>query len=81
MAAASGIEAWYMDSSEEDQRAPHKMEPNVPVSKEILSSLGVIHWKLCGGDAAEVLCTFLITIFYYFLCGRALKCMDIWSFS
>ncbi len=66
MAVASGIEAWYMDSSEEDQRAPHKMEPNVPVSKEILSSLGVLQWKLCGGDAAEVCRAFLTLIANFF---------------
>ncbi|KAK7904606.1 hypothetical protein WMY93_017213 [Mugilogobius chulae] len=41
-----GIEAWYMDSSEDDQRKPHKLEPNKPVSLEDLQKLGVFHWKL-----------------------------------
>jgi len=40
------IEAWYMDSSDEDQRAPHKLSPNQPVSLEQLKQLGVSHWKL-----------------------------------
>nr|XP_057946360.1 acireductone dioxygenase isoform X1 [Doryrhamphus excisus] len=41
-----GIEAWYMDTSDEDQRQPHKLKPNQPVSLETLKNLGVIHWKL-----------------------------------
>ncbi|CAG5866177.1 unnamed protein product [Menidia menidia] len=41
-----GIEAWYMDSSEEDQRKPHKLSPPRPVSPEQLQALGVFHWKL-----------------------------------
>lgn len=40
------IEAWYMDSSDEDQRKQHKLNPNRPVSMEDLKKLGVFHWKL-----------------------------------
>ncbi|XP_008293477.1 acireductone dioxygenase [Stegastes partitus] len=40
------IEAWYMDTSDEDQRKPHRLEPNQPVSMEDLSRLGVFYWKL-----------------------------------
>ncbi|XP_075996523.1 acireductone dioxygenase [Genypterus blacodes] len=41
-----GLEAWYMDSSDEDQRSPHRMSPNQPVSLEDMKKLGVFHWKL-----------------------------------
>lgn len=41
-----GIEAWYIDASDEDQRKPHRLEPNQPVSLEELKRLGVFHWKL-----------------------------------
>ncbi|KAF1375183.1 hypothetical protein PFLUV_G00236860 [Perca fluviatilis] len=40
------LEAWYMDSSEEDQRKPHRLYPNRPVSLDDLRKLGVFHWKL-----------------------------------
>ncbi|XP_073192204.1 acireductone dioxygenase isoform X2 [Lepidochelys kempii] len=40
------VEAWYMDESGEDQRAPHRQEPHRPVSLEQLRRLGVFHWKL-----------------------------------
>ncbi|KAJ6665922.1 hypothetical protein lerEdw1_001394 [Lerista edwardsae] len=41
------VEAWYMDeATEEDQRKPHRREPNQPVSLELLSQLGVFYWKL-----------------------------------
>ncbi|XP_020638261.1 acireductone dioxygenase isoform X2 [Pogona vitticeps] len=40
------VEAWYMDESPEDQRKPHRLEPNRPVSLERLSQLGVFYWKL-----------------------------------
>ncbi|KAM8834150.1 acireductone dioxygenase [Synchiropus picturatus] len=40
------IEAWYMDGSDEDQRKPHKLDPNQPVSLAVLEKLGVFHWKL-----------------------------------
>ncbi|XP_030211969.1 acireductone dioxygenase [Gadus morhua] len=40
------LEAWYMDSSDEDQRLPHKLSPNQPVSLDELKKIGVLHWKL-----------------------------------
>ncbi|XP_042356319.1 1,2-dihydroxy-3-keto-5-methylthiopentene dioxygenase [Plectropomus leopardus] len=41
-----GLEAWYMDDSDEDQRKPHRRNPNEPVSMEELKEIGVYHWKL-----------------------------------
>lgn len=41
-----GLEAWYMDGSEEDQRRPHRLEPHQPVSLEQLKELGVFYWQL-----------------------------------
>lgn len=41
-----GLEAWYMDGSEEDQRRPHRLEPHQPVSLEQLKELGVLYWQL-----------------------------------
>lgn len=41
-----GAEAWYMDSSDEDQRKPHRLNPNRPVSLDELKALGVHYWKL-----------------------------------
>lgn len=43
-----GIEAWYLDSSDEDQRKPHRMNPNQPVALEELKKLGVFYWKVTG---------------------------------
>ncbi|XP_038148629.1 1,2-dihydroxy-3-keto-5-methylthiopentene dioxygenase [Cyprinodon tularosa] len=40
------IEAWYMDCSDEDQRKPHRLNPNQPVSLDELKKLGVFCWKL-----------------------------------
>uniref|UniRef100_A0A673CS47 Acireductone dioxygenase n=1 Tax=Sphaeramia orbicularis TaxID=375764 RepID=A0A673CS47_9TELE len=40
------LEAWYMDSSDEDQRKPHKLNPNQPVTLDELKTLGVYYWKL-----------------------------------
>lgn len=40
------IEAWYMDDTDNDQRAPHKLEPNQPVNPEKLAELGVLCWHL-----------------------------------
>eukprot|EP01026_Neomeris_dumetosa_P065585 TRINITY_DN6299_c1_g1_i1.p1 TRINITY_DN6299_c1_g1~~TRINITY_DN6299_c1_g1_i1.p1 ORF type:complete len:200 (+),score=22.24 TRINITY_DN6299_c1_g1_i1:68-667(+) len=40
------LEAWYMDSSDEDQRLPHRQEPNKPCSVKELRQLGVLSWKL-----------------------------------
>ncbi|KAJ9512572.1 hypothetical protein QJQ45_018929 [Haematococcus lacustris] len=35
-----------MDDSDEDQRKPHKLDPNQPVSLSQLAQLGVLYWKL-----------------------------------
>ncbi|KAJ7988919.1 hypothetical protein DPEC_G00314180 [Dallia pectoralis] len=40
------IEAWYMDESEDDQRKPHKRDPNEHVSLEKLEKHGVFYSKL-----------------------------------
>ena len=37
------IEAWYMDDSEDDQRAPHRQEPNKPCHQEKLVAT-VLHF-------------------------------------
>ncbi|XP_056332906.1 acireductone dioxygenase [Danio aesculapii] len=43
----SVFEAWYMDEeSGEDQRLPHRLSPNQPVSVQQLEHIGVFHWKL-----------------------------------
>ncbi|CAI5475715.1 unnamed protein product [Closterium sp. Yama58-4] len=39
-------EAWYMDDSSDDQRLPHRLDPNQPCSLETLSELGILYWKL-----------------------------------
>ncbi|KAK1271659.1 1,2-dihydroxy-3-keto-5-methylthiopentene dioxygenase 2 [Acorus gramineus] len=44
------IEAWYMDDSDEDQRLPHHLEPKQFVSLKGLEELGVLSWRLNGGD-------------------------------
>ncbi|XP_046893061.1 1,2-dihydroxy-3-keto-5-methylthiopentene dioxygenase isoform X1 [Hypomesus transpacificus] len=40
------LDAWYIDDSDEDQRMPHKLNPNQPVSLEDLQKLGIFHFKL-----------------------------------
>ncbi|XP_069829157.1 acireductone dioxygenase isoform X2 [Dendropsophus ebraccatus] len=40
------VQAWFMDDSEEDQRKPHQLQPNQPVSLEELRLLGVHYYKL-----------------------------------
>ncbi|XP_074547421.1 acireductone dioxygenase [Halichoeres trimaculatus] len=40
------IEAWYMDSSEEDPKKPHRLDPNQAVSLDVLKELGVFSWTL-----------------------------------
>ncbi|KAL6747254.1 aci-reductone dioxygenase [Haematococcus lacustris] len=44
--ATASVNAWYMDDSDEDQRKPHKLDPNQPVSLSQLAQLGVLYWKL-----------------------------------
>jgi 1,2-dihydroxy-3-keto-5-methylthiopentene dioxygenase len=40
------LEAWYMDDSSEDQRLPHRLNPNASVSAKTLADLGVTQWVL-----------------------------------
>ncbi|CAH3154953.1 unnamed protein product [Porites lobata] len=40
------VKAWFMDSSDEDQRLPHQLDPPQPVSLEDLENCGVLYWKL-----------------------------------
>lgn len=40
------LEAWYMDDSNEDQRAAHRQTPNKPCTLEELRKLGVLAWHL-----------------------------------
>ena len=40
------VSAWYMDDSNEDQRKPHKKDPNEVVSVEQLKSIGVLYWSI-----------------------------------
>ncbi|XP_016111955.1 acireductone dioxygenase [Sinocyclocheilus grahami] len=42
----SGIEAWYEDESSEDQKLPHRLKPNQPVTLRQLEQIGVDYWKL-----------------------------------
>ena len=39
------LEAWYMDDdTTTDQREEHRLQPNQPVSLEVLQKLGVLYW-------------------------------------
>mmetsp|Transcript_21577 Transcript_21577/g.50796 ORF Transcript_21577/g.50796 Transcript_21577/m.50796 type:complete len:196 (+) Transcript_21577:43-630(+) len=40
------VRAWKMDSSDADQRLPHKLEPCEYVSMDELAKLGVLYWKI-----------------------------------
>eukprot|EP00877_Chromochloris_zofingiensis_P003123 jgi/Chrzof1/12811/Cz07g08110.t1 len=51
-ASESTLEAWYMDSSDTDQRTPHRQTPNKPCSVSQLRDLGVLSWRL-DADAYE----------------------------
>ena len=43
------MDTWYMDDSDEDQRLPHKLDPNQPVPLEDLEKIGVFYWRVCNG--------------------------------
>eukprot|EP00891_Asterochloris_glomerata_P000492 jgi/Astpho2/492/fgenesh1_pm.00011_%23_32_t len=45
-AQESKLQAWYMDDSQEDQRKPHRQQPNKPASVDKLRELGVLSWSL-----------------------------------
>jgi 1,2-dihydroxy-3-keto-5-methylthiopentene dioxygenase len=49
------ITAWYMDSEEADQRAPHRLEGDSNVSLDLLAKLGVLHWSGIKGPDDEML--------------------------
>lgn len=40
------VQAWYMDSSDADQRLPHQLDPPQPVSMDYLTKIGVLYWKI-----------------------------------
>ncbi|XVF38286.1 hypothetical protein REPUB_Repub20aG0087700 [Reevesia pubescens] len=44
------MEAWFMDENKEDQRLPHQLNPNEPVSLDHLAELGVLYWHLNPKD-------------------------------
>ena len=39
-------QAWYMDSSDADQRLPHQLSPNQPAPLEALGELGLLAYRL-----------------------------------
>lgn len=39
-------EAWVMADEVEDQKAPNKLEPNVPVTADQMRELGIAFWKM-----------------------------------
>ena len=47
------VKAWFMDSSDEDQRLPHQLDPPQPVSLEDLENCGVLYWKVSRSDHAN----------------------------
>jgi len=59
------IEAWYMDEEEGDQRAPHKLDPNMPVSKDevFFISLFMKCWFY------HIIIIFLCVNVYYLIVG------------
>lgn len=42
------VQAWYMDTSADDPRRPHRAEPSRAVGLEQLRRLGVHYWKVGG---------------------------------
>lgn len=49
----SAIEAWHMDESEEDQKLPHRLNPNQSVSLKQLEEIGVYYWKVRASEIAR----------------------------
>ena len=47
------VKAWFMDSSDEDQRLAHQLDPPQPVSLEDLENCGVLYWKVSRSDHAN----------------------------
>ena len=47
------MRAYYMDSSAEDQRAPHEQDPPAPCSLEALAAIGVLYWRLDAAIAPD----------------------------
>mmetsp|Transcript_1825 Transcript_1825/g.2624 ORF Transcript_1825/g.2624 Transcript_1825/m.2624 type:complete len:225 (+) Transcript_1825:82-756(+) len=39
-------DAWLMPNEVEDQKAPNKLEPNVPVKVQDLRDIGISYWKM-----------------------------------
>jgi 1,2-dihydroxy-3-keto-5-methylthiopentene dioxygenase len=51
--AAKMVQAWFMDSSDDDQRLPHQLVPNKEVSLSYLAEFGVLYWHFEGEDPSE----------------------------
>jgi 1,2-dihydroxy-3-keto-5-methylthiopentene dioxygenase len=49
------IVAWYMDSSDADQREEHKMSPNKECLPAELDALGVLSWEGLSGEEDPLL--------------------------
>lgn len=67
------LEAWFMDSSDEDQRKPHRLTPNQPVSLDELKTLGVFYWKVTTQLTAN-LAVGLTTIHLYSCAAKVKVC-------
>ena len=48
------VQAWLMDSSEEDQRAPHHRVPPQYLTLDDLKSLGVLYWKVSRSESLTI---------------------------
>ena len=42
-----------MDSSDEDQRLPHQLDPPQPVSLDDLENCGVLYWQVSSSNHAN----------------------------
>ena len=51
--ATASLDAWYMDSSEADQRLEHRLSPNEPCPVPILAALGVHYWHVDPATYAQ----------------------------